>query len=204
MEATRQSVSAKRRASIPKSVKDAVLREYRHRCAVCGGDRPHLHHIDEDPSNNEPGNLIPLCPNHHLTDQHDPTAAIDHRRLRLFRDFKDPMILAEQFVPLWRRCSFILDAESVSGDGLDAQARELTDFVAELKQGKFYAGRLRELVGPFAHVRVAILGDGRAAEKWKHQVREDNEADRKKIIARRDEALSLVVELLRYQDWTKH
>ena len=36
------------------------------RCAICGFDRiVAIHHIDEDHSNNDPINLIPLCPNHH-------------------------------------------------------------------------------------------------------------------------------------------
>lgn len=35
-------------------------------CAVCGFDKiVAIHHIDENKKNNEPSNLIPLCPNHH-------------------------------------------------------------------------------------------------------------------------------------------
>ena len=45
------------RENIPKKTKEALLDEYDHRCAICGGDRPHVHHIDENPSNNEI-----LCP----------------------------------------------------------------------------------------------------------------------------------------------
>lgn len=35
------------------SAEGALLDEYGHRCAVCDGDRPHVHRIDEDASNNE-------------------------------------------------------------------------------------------------------------------------------------------------------
>jgi hypothetical protein len=35
-------------------------------CAICGFDKiVAVHHIDENHNNNDPHNLIPLCPNHH-------------------------------------------------------------------------------------------------------------------------------------------
>jgi len=63
----------KKRLSIPKAISEQVLKEYRHKCAVCGRHDPQLHHIDEDPSNNDPANLMPLCPNCHIQDIHAPT-----------------------------------------------------------------------------------------------------------------------------------
>lgn len=39
---------------------------YEKKCAVCGEDRVvDVHHIDENRNNNDPSNLIFLCPNHH-------------------------------------------------------------------------------------------------------------------------------------------
>ena len=36
------------------------------KCVVCGEQHiVAVHHLDEDPSNNSPENLIPLCPTHH-------------------------------------------------------------------------------------------------------------------------------------------
>ena len=36
------------------------------KCVICGFDKiVAIHHIDENKKNNEPSNLIPLCPNHH-------------------------------------------------------------------------------------------------------------------------------------------
>jgi hypothetical protein len=193
-------MTSQQRKAIPKAVRDAVLAEYRHRCAICASDRPQLHHIDEDRTNNDPANLIPLCPNCHLTDQHDPTAPVDHDRMRLFRRFKDPAILSEQFVPLWRRCTFIVRAESTPGQVLSDAAEELCAFVQELEKGAFYANRLKELVGPFAHPHVWLLNDmtSRDFQRIRH---EDAELDRTRILNSRDEALGLVVELLRYQEW---
>ena len=43
-----------------------ALQNWKHECAICGFDRiVAIHHIDEDHHNNDPKNLIPLCPNHH-------------------------------------------------------------------------------------------------------------------------------------------
>lgn len=49
-----------RRESIPKPIRENVLDEYSHSCAICGKDRPHVHHIDENSSNNDPNNLLPV------------------------------------------------------------------------------------------------------------------------------------------------
>src|SRR5689334_6368420 len=92
-----------KRVKIPKPTADAVLKEFNHLCAVCGETSPQLHHIDENPANNDPLNLLPLCPNHHLSDQHNPTAKIDPGILALFRRHKDPTILTPEFDPFFRR-----------------------------------------------------------------------------------------------------
>src|SRR5438270_9086934 len=54
------------RPSIPASVRREILIEANYRCAVprCMSAID-VHHIDEDPSNNDPSNLIALCPTCH-------------------------------------------------------------------------------------------------------------------------------------------
>jgi hypothetical protein len=43
-----------------------ALQNNEHKCVVCGFDKiVAIHHIDENKKNNDPSNLIPLCPNHH-------------------------------------------------------------------------------------------------------------------------------------------
>lgn len=45
-----------------------TIAEHNHKmeCAVCRFDKiVAIHHIDENKKNNDPTNLIPLCPNHH-------------------------------------------------------------------------------------------------------------------------------------------
>lgn len=48
------------------SYRTIALRYHEPKCVVCGFDKVvAIHHIDENRQNNDPGNLIPLCPNHH-------------------------------------------------------------------------------------------------------------------------------------------
>lgn len=54
-----------KRAVIPKSVRFRVLEACNNRCCVCQTPFIQVHHLDEDPSNNEMDNLAPLCPNCH-------------------------------------------------------------------------------------------------------------------------------------------
>src|SRR5687768_10032767 len=99
------------RKAIPVKVSTEVLKEYHHKCAVCGVAVPQLHHIDQDPSNNDPRNIIPLCPNCHYIDMHNPTEPMDPRKMSLFRIHKDPTILTPQFHPLFKRIMFLLNFE---------------------------------------------------------------------------------------------
>ena len=95
------------RAPLPKKIRDAVLAEYNHLCAVCGSTGPHVHHIDEDAENNDPQNLLPLCPNCHLRDQHNPTRRHEVGKLRLFRRYRDPAVLLPQFHPIYLRQTYL-------------------------------------------------------------------------------------------------
>lgn len=43
-----------------------AFQHHEEKCVVCGFDKiVAVHHIDENRQNNDPSNLIPLCPNHH-------------------------------------------------------------------------------------------------------------------------------------------
>ena len=190
------------RESIPKKLKDALLDEYDHRCAVCGGDRPHIHHIDEDATHNELSNLLPLCPNCHLRDQHNPTRKIDIPKLQIFRAFKDPAILKPQFHPIYLRQMFlasVLPGSEPVGD-LEGQANELVEFIGSFTMGDFYSKRLSELIGPLKRVFIMSLNSG-PDPRYEQQVRQANMDYRQKLVENRDSAQALLVELLRYQNW---
>lgn len=190
------------RETLPKKIKEALLDEYDHRCAVCGGDRPHLHHIDEDSSHNELHNLLPLCPNCHLRDQHNPTRKIDIPKLRLFRKYKDPAILRPQFHPIYLRQAFLDDVSQSEEPvrDLERQAEELIEFVQSLEMGEFYGKRLEEQIAPLRRMTVISLGGGQNS-RWEVERRQGNRDYRAKLIANRQASQYLLVELLRYQSW---
>jgi len=176
--------------------------EYDHRCAVCGGDRPHIHHIDEDSSNNHIYNLVPLCPNCHLRDQHNPTRRFEILKLSMFRRYKDPAILKPQFHPLYKRQLFL---ESVENDDFDIdqvsnKVKELVEFISMFEMGDFYSKEIKKLLkAPITTYHVSIL-DGPDPEF----ARQHQEAKRKhiqKLKENKEKAQEMIVELLRYQAW---
>lgn len=190
------------RDSIPKGIRETVLDEYDYRCGVCGGDRPHLHHIDEDATNNVPENLLPLCPNCHLRDQHNPTRKVDIPKLKIFRKYKDPGILKPQFHPIYVRQSFLDDVEvNVEPvEELEKHANELIEFVASLEMGEFYGKRLKELIGKPKMAFIFSLDGGHDPE-FERQMRKSKEQYRQQLIDNNEHAKALLVELLRYQSW---
>ena len=190
------------REYIPKGLKEKVLDEYDHRCAVCGGDRPHLHHIDEDATNNTQENLLPLCPNCHLRDQHNPTRKVDIPKLQLFREFKDPSILKPQFHPIYVRQKFLDDVEvnAETVDTLEKYATELIEFVASLEMGEFYSKRLKELIARPKRAYVFSLGGGRDPE-FERQMNRARQDYRQQLADNNQYAKGLLIELLRYQVW---
>lgn len=55
----------KKRNSINDSLKAELLSKCNNSCCICQTPFIVIHHVDEDPSNNEHDNLAPLCPNCH-------------------------------------------------------------------------------------------------------------------------------------------
>ncbi len=55
----------KKRPPIPTLVERAILLGNRHACCVCQKPRVQLHHIDGNPSHNDPSNIAALCLDHH-------------------------------------------------------------------------------------------------------------------------------------------
>jgi hypothetical protein len=97
-------------------------------------DPPHR----RESANNEVRNLLTLCPNCHLVDQHNPPASIDPAKPTLFRRYKDPIILSPQFHPLFRRFAYLLELDSTADyDQLVAAGVELIAFINALKMGGF-------------------------------------------------------------------
>lgn len=193
---------AKKRDQIPRAVKDAVLKEFNHRCAVCDADRPHLHHIDENPSNNDPQNLISLCPNCHLVDQHDASNAMPQPKLRLFRRHKHRSILKPQFDPIFRRLSFLASiSDSDDADALEGSAKELVELVRNLAMGEFYAEELKKLLDPPGYGSLRYLGDPASEAQRVAQDREEAQEYREQLRRVASGVEALIVEMLDYQTW---
>ena len=190
------------REEIPKKVRDNLLDEYNHKCAVCGSEKPHVHHIDENNSNGSVENLLPLCPNCHLNDQHNPTRKIEIPKLQLFRKYKDPAILKPQFHPIYTRQLFLLEVSAGDGsvEDIERQAKVLIEFVASLEMGDFYSIRLNELIGPLNRAMIRSLGAG-PDERLNQQIRSKNKNYRGKVISNKDAVVSMLIELLHYQSW---
>lgn len=78
------------RISVPADVADEVLFANRHRCCVCHEPRKpvHIHHIDENPENNDPGNLAVLCLDHHsdVTGNEGLGRNYSENEIRLFKE----------------------------------------------------------------------------------------------------------------------
>lgn len=190
------------RASVPSKTREALFAEYNHRCAIYGSDSPHIHHIDENHSNNDPQNLLPLCPNCHLRDQHNPTRKIEIPKLQLFREYKDPAILKPQFHPLFVRMSFLdsLQPGNDSVQDVEHHAIELIELVQAFEMGSFYGKRLTELIGPPARAFMKTLGSGPDL-RYEQQRREADRRYREKLLGNRVAAQALLIEQLRYQPW---
>ena len=190
---------AKTRPEIPRATREKVLKEFNHRCAICGTERPQVHHIDENPSNNDLLNLIPLCPNCHLIDQHNPTSPLEPGKLKLFRTYKDPTILKPQFHPLFLRMKFldeIGDENSVSV--LANQVEELCQFIEMLDMGAFYAERI------FATTRYPSVGIYFGGPETQKEIldRLKRDADyREQLRNSKKTVYSLIMEIIRFQRW---
>jgi hypothetical protein len=189
---------AKERKKTPRPISDAVLKEFNYRCAIGGEDRPQLHHIDENPENNDPMNLLPLCPNCHLTDQHNPTAKIPIGILRLFREYKDPAILKPQFKPIYDRMSYLYSYYDLSCCEIEEAQRELSSFIACLEMGKYYQERIWN-VNP---VSVCFTAFSLTADEVSRQIAQQNPQFHQIVAANGKKVEQSIIELLRYQQWS--
>ncbi len=193
------AVKKNARTAITKAVRDAVLEEYDHRCALCGSNRPQLHHVDEDRSNSIAENLIPLCPNCHLTDQHNPTRRLGVDKLRFFRKYKDLAILSPQFDSLLRRMRFIQDVIGGEFDRavVDVRRRDFLAFVEALEMGAYFSKKLRIAITEEQNERILDARPEVVQAFEKRQQEQYASQLRRKL----PDIHLIVVELLKFQPW---
>ena len=191
----------KDRKKIPKAISEQVLKEFRHRCAVCGQHEPQIHHIDEDPSNNVPENLLPLCPNCHLQDSHDPTSPPDPLKIRLFRRSKDPVVLDPKFHPIWTRLKFLRESDEERVASWEWSCHNLIGFIKALKMGEYYANSVIGILNePRSHYIVyqKRIGNELSEEDISH----DPDLQKEVVAYRATVIEDICVEMLRYQGWS--
>jgi len=189
----------KTRVSIPAKIADKVLKEFNHRCAKCGADNPHLHHIDENPSNNDPLNLIPLCPNCHLIDQHNPTRLVEPGKLHLFRIYKDPAILKPQFHALYVRFMFFeAGQETYTLEALEEKAIELLEFILTMEKGEFYAKAIGKII---LLPDIIIYNESRTRFSSLDEKIQRGLDYQKQLQDVKERVYTLIIELLRFQPW---
>lgn len=82
-----------KRKAIPKDVETEVLRLSRRRCCLCYGlkgdtsdKNGQIARLDEDPSNNDPDNLVWLCLDHHdaYDSRHSQSKGLTEREVRRY------------------------------------------------------------------------------------------------------------------------
>jgi hypothetical protein len=165
---------------MPKKIREAVLKEYHHKCAICDASQPapELHHIDETPSNHDSLNLLPLCPNCH-------SSKLNSRILSVFRKHKSRKILSVQFDQLFSKAALIFDlSDDDYYPGCYALGEDLVAFVRTLKNGKYYAPKIYALIWALPEP------DRETPEEWKAFLKQ-----------RHEDIMGLIIELLPFQNW---
>ena len=168
------------RTPIRKKLKETILKEYNHKCAICHANPPppELHHIDENPSNNDPLNILPLCPNCH-------SSKLNPRILSAFRKYKKREILSVEFEQLFDKAAQIFDLSVVDYyPYCHALGEDLVAFVRTFKKGKYYAPKIDRLI------RAVPEQDPMTPEQCKTFDRQ-----------RCEDIMKLLVELLPFQNW---
>lgn len=77
-----------RRPTIPAPIRQKVIYDSAFACAVCQKNGAHIHHIDQNNTNNELKNLVLLCQNHHeeAHTKHQLSQNLTAARLRHFQE----------------------------------------------------------------------------------------------------------------------
>jgi hypothetical protein len=196
---------ASNRSAIPKATRESVLNLFGHRCAIpsCHTPNPQLHHIDHDRENNEPENLIALCPTHHLLGQHGSHQEIKPERLRFYRIHRHPLILHRRFRPVFNRLTplFAVSAKSNSGQ-VRRDISELSRFVGSLEHGDYYAKSISRLTAYETFTASFSIPMGGTVPQW-YVDGKNNEIPKylAKVAENRERIVELVVEMLDFQEW---
>lgn len=204
------------RKKVSQKIEKQVMKEYSSLCAICGKTDPQVHHIDENPSNNDIQNLIPLCTDCHLIKIHQKNR-YPRDIIRLFRIYKSKLILNEKFVPIYKRMNFLLvdDINTYDPKILRSEYDELVSFISAMKMGELYSKKIKNnLYFPLEyHVEVVpyqpdpdydrlVGSDSTRYHSEKPRNLGDSLGEFKKMYQEnKNKVIDLIIEQLIYQDW---
>ena len=164
--AKRSTLAPKKvRKEIPAALATSVKTEFGNRCAMCREPYVTIHHIDENPSNNNRQNLIPLCPNCHHGRVHGYGGnKIDRRALELYRELGTRFAATGAYNLLLKRSAYITSGmfEQLDSDQLSNALDDLLSFVRGLKFGPHFEKKLSRLLRPPrrpGNVYLTFIGD---------------------------------------------
>ncbi|MCF7944843.1 MAG: hypothetical protein K9L75_04835 [Spirochaetia bacterium] len=188
----------KYRINIPKKIKEKVLKEFSNQCAICKKSSPELHHIDENPNNNDENNLIPLCPNCHSNYAHNPNKQFSEYKLFLFRKYRNRVVFSQNFEPLLSRSRFILESTDSYNKATIDQYKDLLKFIESFNNGNYYTNKLKELLDYHKYVRAVFSNS-------KNNFETSNNKELLEFIENvrlnKDEAIKTIIEMAAYQGW---
>jgi hypothetical protein len=124
---------------------------------------------------------------------------VNPRKLALFRQYKDPLILAAQFEPVFKRVLFLISVDTSDLDRFCSSTKDLVDFVKHLQMGSYYGQKIAGLLEYSFGPSIFSTAD-RDDENEQREVRNRTEFF-ETTAANRAQVLDLVMELLRYQSW---
>ena len=139
------------RSPIPPKVASSLLLANRHACCVCQKIQVQIHHIDEDPSNNDPQNLAVLCLEHH-----------DHASMQIGLSKKLRPDEVRKYKQQW---------EAKCAADIQALSRDRARFYATLYKNP---PRIRELLQSLTPVELA-----KATDVLRAEIKEDIELHKK-------------------------
>jgi len=202
------------RKSIPQNIVNQVMKEFSSICAMCDKTDPQLHHIDEEPSNNDPQNLIPLCTDCHLIKIHKKSI-YPREIIKLFRVHKSKLILSVKFLPIYKRMKFLLvsDINSYDSKELRDEYDDLISFISAMKMGDIYSKRIKDILFFPAEYCVAVVhyqpdpdydrlvGTSRSYPSESSTKGSSLKEFKKMYQENNDKIIELIIEQLVYQDW---
>jgi hypothetical protein len=115
----------------------------------------------------------------------------------LFREYKDPAILKPQFKPIHDRMFYVCSFSTLSCFEIEEAQRELTDFIASLEMGTCYEGKIWSVNPVDVHFTI-VNPEG---NEYERTVSEQDAKCHQTIAVNAKKVESLVIELLRYQEW---